>query len=71
MKDRRIATTGRSWRGGDYWRDEWRSWRRGEYCRRDEWRSWPGATPTYIWDSVQLSHPYDTSSKFPEQAKEK
>ena len=23
------------------------------------------------WDSVQLNHPYGTSSKFPEQAKEK
>ena len=25
----------------------------------------------YIWDSVQLNHPYGTFSKFPEQAKEK
>ena len=24
-----------------------------------------------IWDSVQLNHPYDTFSKFPEQAKER
>ena len=24
----------------------------------------------YIWDSVQLNHPYGTFSKFPEQAKE-
>ena len=24
-----------------------------------------------MWDSVQLNHPYGTSSKFPEQAKEK
>ena len=25
----------------------------------------------YIWDSVQLNHPYGTFSKFPGQAKEK
>ena len=25
----------------------------------------------YIWNSVQLNHPYGTFSKFPEQAKEK